>query len=109
MDRGAVEPRPDQPAVPPLVGALDDESLASTQHLEHPYAHGVVVFLGGEVDPRRLAVHLARAIAEHFLHAAIAAQEDAVLDEGDAHHAAIEDELLLGVCPLERLLGVPAL
>src|SRR6185503_3820863 len=108
IDRGADEARPDQLAVAPLVDALDDHGAAAMHFLEHPDAHRLEFLIGGEVDPRRLAMHLAGAVAEHLFHAAVAAHERAVLDEGDADHAAVEDELLLRIGTLERQLGLPA-
>src|SRR6202171_4846181 len=63
------------------------------------------VVLIGEQHRRALADDLARPGAHHLLEKAVAALDDAVAHERDAHHGVVEDQLLLGKRALDALFG----
>jgi hypothetical protein len=62
----------------------------------------------GQVGIQRLhrqAVHLARRVAEQLFHLGVAAQVEAVLDDRDAEHRAVEDGLVFQQRVAQRFLG----
>ena len=58
---------------------------------------------------RRLVQQLSLRVAEDLLEAAVAAQDPAILEEGDADHRVLEQRVLLAHQPLHRLVGAPPL